>query len=183
MLGMIRKMTLLSFTALATLSLAPVAGDVVLHGKAFAKDGDHDSDGGEHSEGGGRGGDDHGSDDGGNDDSGSDDHGGSMSHQGDDSGDDASDDSTETREDNGRRKHGNETAREHANENSRVSISVSDSEIEGLRNGSLKAVDDLGRTLEVEIENEHGTVKVEVKLDGHDVGGAPITGVQVVPAI
>lgn len=193
MLCTIRRITLLSFTALATLSLAPVAGDLALHGKAFAKDGGHESRGGEHSEGGGRGGDDHGgsddsgSDDGAGDDSGSDDgagddHGRGKGRSGDDSADDSDDDSSDTHEDNGRRRHGNETAREHANERSRVALSASESEIEGLRNGTLKAVDDLGRTLEVEIENEHGTVKVEVKLDGHDAGGPPISGVKVVPA-
>lgn len=186
MLSTIRRMTLLSFTALATLSLAPLSGDLALHGKAFAKDGGHESRGGE-SDGGGRGGDDHGDSDGGSDDGGSDDgagddHGNGKGHAGDDSADDSDDDSSSTHEDNGRRRHGNEVAREHADERSRVALSASESEIEGLRNGTLKAVDDLGRTLEVEIENEHGTVKVEVKLDGHDAGGAPISGVKVVPA-
>lgn len=202
----LRRIALLSFTAIATLSLAPAAhlltpfaGKTLLASAAFAKDGGHGS-GGEHSggESGGRGGEASGHD--GGDDSGSDsdsdsdsdssdDHGSDKGKSSDDSAtgstddsadDDSTDDSSSTHEDNGRRRHGNETARAHADDNSRVAISVSDSALAGLKDGSLKAVDNLGRTLEVEIEQEHGTVKVEVKAHGDD--DTPITGVSIVPA-
>lgn len=180
MIRSLRKIALLSFTAMATLAIVPAIGKTVLTTSAFAKDGNHESHGGDHS-GGGRG-HDGGSHEGTGHDDGDDDSGSTAGTDTDDSGDDADDDKSGKHEDNGRRRHGNDTAREHANERSRVALSVSDSELEGLRDGSLKAVDSLGRTLEVEIEKEHGTVKVEVKLDGGDDTGGAITGVKVVPA-
>lgn len=181
MLGSLRKIALLSFTAMATLAIAPVVGKTLVSSAAFAKDGNHESRGGEGGHSGGGGHDGSGHDSSGRGHDGGDD-GASSGSDSDDSADDGDDDSAGTHEDNGRRRHGNETAREHANEHSRVALSVSDSELEGLKNGSLKAVDSQGRTLEVEIEKEHGTVKVEVKLHGDDDTGEAITGVKVVPA-
>lgn len=194
----LRKILLLSFSAIATLSLAPAAHTLVpkgvaplLDSAAQAKDGghdsdgggrgsdggDHDSDGGDHDSDGGKG--DHDSNAGGNgkgrghDDSASDDDGDTETEHGVES---------EDHHDNGRRRHGNDVARAHANENSRVAISASDDAIEGLKDGSLKAVDSLGRELEVEIEVEHGTTRVEVKLHDDVDDSQPITGVSIVPA-
>lgn len=144
-----------------------------------------------------KGGDDSGSGHGG--DSGSDDHGGSgdnsgsgSRHSGDDDDDDDDnsgrhgrhhaqghdDDDDDRRGRRGRGRGGDDDFRDE------VPLSVSEASLQGLLNGSLIAIDDLGRRLEVEIEIEHGVRTVMVKPHRSTVRTTPgpITSVSVVPA-
>ena len=182
----LRKVALLSFTAIATLSLAPVLslpGGKLVAPPAMAKDGGHgggeshggESRGGEHSGGeAGHSGDDHGKDSDSDADADSD---SDSSSDDDGAGHDVGDDNAAASGWEHSRHHGRDNRGDHAN----VTLSVSDSELQGLKDGTLKAVDSLGRTLEVEIEHRHGTETVEVSLDGKDNSGGPITGVTLVP--
>jgi len=65
-----------------------------------------------------------------------------------------------------------------------VDLNVSDENLQGLLNGSLVAVDNLGRVLEVEVEREHGVRAVTVKPHGGDFrrNPGPITNVSIRPA-
>lgn len=67
---------------------------------------------------------------------------------------------------------------------SRVQLQVSGSNLSGLVNGSLLAVDNLGRVLEIEVEVEHGVTKVIAKPQEKDARNnpGPITSVTLVPA-
>lgn len=135
---------------------------------------------------------------GGSDDSGGDDHGGGGGNSGggdhggrggrDDAGDDRGGQSGRD-EDHGRR-HGRDHAEDDNNlkqprENRArpgVVLSVSRESLAGLLNGSLVAVDQLGRRLEIELENEHGTsvVKAEVHRSDAVRNPGPITNVKVI---
>lgn len=66
----------------------------------------------------------------------------------------------------------------------RVQLQMSAADLDGLRNGSLKAVDNLGRVLEIEVETEHGATKIVAQPDGDDANRIPgaITSVKIVPA-
>lgn len=63
-------------------------------------------------------------------------------------------------------------------------LKVSDHSLKGLLNGSLIAVDNLGRTLEVEVEFEHGKRIVKVGPHGSDLHRTPgpIESVSIRPA-
>jgi hypothetical protein len=65
-----------------------------------------------------------------------------------------------------------------------VDLNVSDENLRGLLNGSLVAVDNLGRVLEVEVEREHGVRAVTVKPHGGDFrrNPGPITNISIRPA-
>ena len=191
---------LASVGALAvTLSLPAMQSGDTDHfsASAFARDGSDDSgdsDGsGDDNSGSGRGGDnDH--DDGGR----GDDNGGRSGHDDDD--DDSSgrgggdDDDDEGRDDRGRgrddddRHVGEEPGDRHGgrgNDNRpEVTLSVSEASLTGLLNGSLAAVDQLGRRLEVEVELEHGTRTVVAHPHRGDFARSPggITAVNIVPA-
>ncbi|QLL63678.1 hypothetical protein FKV68_01745 [Sinorhizobium mexicanum] len=54
-----------------------------------------------------------------------------------------------------------------------VALNVSEDRLRGLLNGSLVAVDNLGRVLEVEVEFEHGARFVTVKPHGSDARRNP----------
>jgi hypothetical protein len=155
---------------------------------AYARGGSGGSGGDDH--GGGSGsanssGDDHGGRSGDNN-SGDDDHGrrgghaGSADHRGGQSG----------RVDDHGRKHGRDHAEDDNNGNQprenrsrpEVVLSVSRESLAGLLNGSLVAVDQLGRRLEIELENEHGTSVVKAEVHRSDAARkpGPITNVTVV---
>ncbi|MGO4619327.1 hypothetical protein AB4Z34_21100 [Ensifer sp. 2YAB10] len=65
-----------------------------------------------------------------------------------------------------------------------IELRVSEESLRGLRDGSLIAVDDLGRVLEVEVEFEHGVrvVKVEPHRGDFRRNPGPITTVSIRPA-
>lgn len=65
-----------------------------------------------------------------------------------------------------------------------VTLNVSEDSLRGLRDGSLIAVDNLGRVLEVDVEFEHGQRVVTVEPHGGDArrNPGPITSVSIQPA-
>lgn len=197
MIATTRKLLLLSISALSIFAFAPVVphGASVLGGfstDAVARGGGDDhggdssggGDGGSSGGGSGRGG----SDDGASHDSG-DDHGGGR-HSGDD--DSASDDDGSSHQ--GRHRGNDDVADDDSDDDSMddngggrrsrpsVEISVSDESLRGLLSGSLRAVDNLGRTLEIEVETEHGAQVVIGKVHGGDAKRQPgaITSVTIV---
>jgi len=130
------------------------------------------SGGSDDSSGSGRGGgDDHSGRGRGGDDDGNDDHGRGRGRD-DAANHDANDDNP-----GGRRGGRNDNRPE-------VTLSVSQASLTGLLNGSLAAVDQLGRRLEVEIELEHGTRTVVAHPHRGDFVRNPgaITSVTIVPA-
>lgn len=74
--------------------------------------------------------------------------------------------------------------REDRGDRPEVDLKVSDESLQGLLNGSLVAVDNLGRVLEVEVELEHGVRAVTVKPHGGDFrrNPGPITTISIRPA-
>lgn len=177
---LLRKPLMASAAALFLVT-APVLQpmDGVLSSAAFARNGSDDS-----------GGDDHGGRSGG--DRSSDDHGGR-------SGRDSSDDDSSHRggsddDDHGRgrgrgRGHDDAAGDDRDDDDNRrgldgrpeTVLSVSDESLTGLLNGSLVAVDQLGRRLEIEVELEHGQriVKAEVHRSDARRTPGPITSVTV----
>lgn len=187
----IRKMVLLSFSALATLALLPAAGGVLpaqlsqaISGPAHADDHGNGSD----DHGGGHGGGSH-DNDGSHDSS---DHGRdhaeseSSDHQHQNRGENGSDDDAAERvADDDSAGAGDRRGHGHANRGGRnnVEVAVTDEGLAGLRDGSLKAVDALGRALSVKFETEHGGTVVKVRLaDRSQASMGPITGVTLVSA-
>ncbi|ANK74523.1 hypothetical protein ACI2KT_04840 [Ensifer adhaerens] len=61
---------------------------------------------------------------------------------------------------------------------------MTDENLRGLRNGSLVAVDNLGRVLEVEVEYEHGVRVVTVEPHDSDIrrNPGPVGSVSIRPA-
>jgi len=158
-----------------------------LAGHAFAKDGDSgDSDSGSDGGNSGSGGEsgDSGSDsnsdsDGRGSDSGNDDgEDGDSDNSNSGSGKDDSDDDDSAREDDSSR--GRESR-----ERDEVAVSLSQDQIQSVLSGQSRLVDNLGRTLELEIETENGVSKVTAKPHGGDArrNPGPIGNVSVVPAI
>jgi hypothetical protein len=136
-----------------------------LAGHAFAKDGDS-GDSGSGSDGRGS---DSGNDDGEDGDS-------DNSNSG--SGKDDSDDDDSASEDDSSR--GRESR-----ERDEVTVSLSQDQIQSVLSGQSRLVDNLGRTLELEIETENGVSKVTAKPHGGDArrNPGPIGNVSVVLAI
>lgn len=177
----LKEIMMVSAAALALAAALPAlqpAGSSLLSSAAYARGG-HDGGSGSSGRGGSddSGGDDHrgssgsnsghgrGNDDSGADDNGGDRHGGRSAAAGTD--------------DNGRRGRDND-----GSDRPRVTLSVSATSLQGLLNGSLIAVDQLGRRLEVEVETEHGVQTVEVKPHRSDAirNPGPITDVSIRPA-
>lgn len=180
----LRKTLLVSTMGVCGLVSAPVALSLVAAGPAhpFAvsalADDDSSGRGGSDDHGGGdRGGGGHNNDDrdgnddrsgnrdsrSGHDDNDDDDRGGRHGHDNDD-------------DDNNDRDDGRDRA-----DRDEVPLDVSEDNLRGLRDGSLVAVDNLGRVLEVEIEFEQGVRVVTVKPHGGDArrNPGPITSVAI----
>ncbi|HSO47200.1 MAG TPA: hypothetical protein VLQ68_04625 [Rhizobiaceae bacterium] len=160
---------------------------------SLAKDGGNSGSGGGDDGGnsGSGGGDDGGnSGRGGGDDSGGDDHDNSGSGSGDDSGDDSnsgsgSDDDADDSDDNDDNGRSGRSGRSGNNsERPEVEVKLTREQLAGVQAGTLKLVDNLGRVLELEIENEHGVTTVSAKPHGGDSrrNPGPITSINVVPA-
>jgi len=181
----LQKIMMASAAALALAAALPAlqpAGSSFFSSVAYARNG---HDGG--NSGSGR----SGSDDSGGDDHGSSSHDSSRSNGHGRGNDDTGDD------DNGGDRHGGRSAAaataddnghrgrdDNRSDRPRVALSVSAASLRGLLNGSLIAVDQLGRRLEVEVENEHGLQTVEVKPHRSDAirNPGPITDVAIRPA-
>lgn len=128
---------------------------------------------------------------GGSDDSGGDDHGGrsggdrSSDDHGGRSGRDSSDDDSSHRggsdDDDHGRGHDDAADNDRDDDDNRrgrdgrpeTVLSVSDESLSGLLNGSLVAVDQLGRRLEIEVELEHGQRIVKAEVHRSDARRTP----------
>lgn len=168
MINLLRRHLLVSTTALFSLTLAPALVSALsaplgasIVSVALADD---DNDGGN---------DDNGSDDNGNDDNdnGTDDDASGTDDNGDDDNgvdDDSTDDSVD---DNGVDDDSVDGS------DDRTSLVVNDAQLRGLANGTMVAVDQNGRRLDVEIEQEHNRTEVKIKAPRNSV-----TAVTIVPA-
>lgn len=178
----LRKALLVSTMGVCALVSAPIGSSLVAGGSghpfstaAFA----HDNDDNDDSSGrGGRGGNDDRDDRDDDDDRGGN-RGPGSSHDNDDDDDDdrgrhGHDDNDDDDRNGGRDR----------DDRDEVTLSVSEDSLRGLRNGSLIAVDNLGRVLEVEVEFEHGQRVVKVEPHGGDArrNPGPIGSVSIVPA-
>jgi hypothetical protein len=134
-------------------------------GYAFAKDGDGGNSGS------GSNGRDSDSDRGGND------HGNSGS-------DDSRDDSDDSSDDNSSDDDRDESRERESRDRPEVTVALSPEQIQAVLGGQSRLVDNLGRTLELEIEAEHGRTTYTAKPHGGDArrNPGPISNVSVVPA-
>ena len=205
-----RNALLASATAVVLLAISPLAQDFASsHGADFflsaayargggsgggnsGHGGSGNSGGGSHDSGGGDSGSSSGSSNGGGDDHGNsssghaeagDDHGGGRAGRGagdDDGNDDHGHHAGAAADDHHRR---GPRAGEDRADRPQVTVSVSGQALQGLLNGSLVAVDQLGRPLEIEVEREHGAVTVTAKPHRGDAqrNPGPISSVSIVP--
>lgn len=187
-----RKLLLVSTVGCLAVSGLPIAAALLPAGTGLALTsaalaGDDDKGGDDNNKSG------HGSDDSGSDDKGSSDDSGSDDKGGDDSSDDdgsddkggddkggASDDDTAAAGSGTQESRRDDRPGRNRDE---VTLSVSNESLQGLLNGSLIAVDNLGRVLEVEVEMEHGVQTVKVKPHRSDARRIPgaVTGVVIKP--
>lgn len=144
-------------------------------GSGSGRGDDNDDDGGRGDDNSGRGGHDDSDDD-------DDDHGGRGGHDDDD--DDGRDDRGRGRDDDDDDDFGDRHGGRGEDNRPEVTLSVSEESLTGLLDGSLAAVDQLGRRLEVEIELEHGTRTVVAHPHRGDFARNPggITAVNIVSA-
>lgn len=147
-------------------------------GSGSGRGDDNDDDGGRGDDNSGRGG----HDDSDDDDDDDDDHGGRGGHDDDD--DDGRDDRGRGRDDDDDDDTGDRHGGRGDDNRPEVTLSVSEESLTGLLDGSLAAVDQLGRRLEVEIELEHGTRTVVAHPHRGDFARNPggITAVNIVSA-
>ncbi len=195
----LRRTLLVSTTALAALTLIPaiaslapstIASFVVSQAEARGGDDDGGSDddgGGDDNGGGGGGRDDSGRDDSGRDDSGRDssddddddssgrdrDRDRDRNRSGDDDDDDYgdSDDRYDDSADDGSRRSGNRDRDE-------IRLIVNNTQLQGLLSGSMIPVDQNGKRLRFEVEQEHGNTEIKLRAPR-----GTLSGVTVVPAI
>lgn len=182
MINIVRRHLLVSTTALFSLTLAPALVSALsaplgasIVSVALADDdnggGNDDNDGND----GNDGNDDSGNDDNGNDDdnNGTDDDASGTDDNGDDDNgvdDDSTDDSLD---DNGV----DDNSVDDRGSDDRTSLVVNDAQLRGLANGTMVAVDQNGRRLALEIEQEHNRTEVKIKAPRNSV-----TAVTIVPA-
>lgn len=168
--SVLRKALLVSTVGICGLVSAPIGASLVATGPshpfstmAFADDDDNDND----DRGGG---DDDRDDDRGHDRDDDDDDDRGPGHRDDDDDDDRFDDVDNDFDD--------------ARDDHEIELRVTDENLRGLRNGSLVAVDNLGRVLEVEVEYERGVRVVTVEPHDSDIrrNPGPIGSVSIRPA-
>ncbi|MBC7149366.1 MAG: hypothetical protein H5U22_08285 [Rhizobium sp.] len=189
MLNMLRRHLLVSTAAVFSLTLAPALVSALsaplgasIVSVALADDdndggsddgGNDDNDGGSDDNGGD---DDNGGNDDGGNDNGSDDNGSDDSGDDDDGTDDDSSDDNGV-DDNGADDDLDNGANSNRGRDDRTSLVVNDRQLRGLKNGTMVAVDQNGRRLALEIEQEHNRTEVKIKAPRNSV-----TAVTIVPA-
>ncbi|MCM2396991.1 hypothetical protein NBH19_13005 [Rhizobium sp. S95] len=154
MFALLRKPLLLSSTALLSLTLLPaiVSGISLPLSSSIISVAYADDDGGDD-----HGGNDHG-DDSGNDSS--DDSGGDDDSRDDASDDDSDNDVSDDDKTDDRDIHDDQTSNRR-DRNVETSLVVNETQLRGLTNGTMIAVDQNGRQLRVEIEQERGMTEVK----------------------
>lgn len=182
----LRKALLVSTVGICSLVSAPLGASLIASGPAhplstaaLADDDDGDDRGGGSEDRGGRGRDDRGNDDR-DHDRGHDDH-----DDGDRDNDDGDDDDDGDDNRGPGRRDDDDDRTDDASDRPEIELRVSDESLRGLRDGSLIAVDNLGRVLEVEVEFEHGVrvVKVEPHRGDFRRNPGPIDSVTIRPAL
>lgn len=189
MTKLLRRTLLVSSTALMAITFIPVLGSIVpgplaalVATEAQARGGDDDDDSGSESDDSGRDSDsdrddsdddssgrdrDHdSSSDDDDDDDDDDNRGRGRGRGGDDDDDDSYDDDDD---DNGRRGRGGDR--------DEVRVIVNDNQLAGLRSGAMIPVDQNGKRLRFEFEEEHGQTEIKVRAPK-----GTLTGVTVIPA-
>lgn len=187
MTTLIRRTLLISSTAIIALAVLPAIGamaPVSLSGwaaqQAQASDdddgsddsGSDDSGSGGNGSGGSGGGSSHGGDDDGPDHDSDDDNGGDRDDDDsddDDSADD-SDDDDDSADDNGK-------SRGRGGDRDEIRLIVNDNQLQGLLSGSMIPVDQNGKRLRFEVEQEHGNTEIKLRAPK-----GTLTGVTVIPA-
>jgi hypothetical protein len=182
MTTLIRRTLLISSTAIIALAVLPAIGamaPVSLSGwiaqQAQASDdddGSDDSGSGGSGSGGSGGGSSHGGDDDGPDHDSDDDNGGDRDDDDsddDDSADD-SDDDDDSADDNGK-------SRGRGGDRDEIRLIVNDNQLQGLLSGSMIPVDQNGKRLRFEVEQEHGNTEIKLRAPK-----GTLTGVTVIPA-
>ncbi|WP_112809231.1 hypothetical protein [Ensifer sp.] len=178
MTATLRKALLVSTMGVCALVSAPVASSLIAAGPAhpfataaLAHGGDDDD-----SSSSGRGGNDDRDD--------NDDRGGNRGSGGGHDNDDDDDDDDRGRHDRDDDDGDDQNDDRDRDDRDEMTLNVSEDSLRGLRDGSLIAVDNLGRVLEVEVEFEHGQRVVKVEPHGGDArrNPGPITSVSIVPA-
>ncbi len=184
MTTLIRRTLLVSSTAILALALLPAIGAMapaslssLVEQQAQARGGSDDGDdnGGDDNGGddhGGRGGSshddsDHSSNDDGPDHDANDDHGGDRADDDSDDGDDLDDDSAD----------GSRHGRGRGGNRDEIRLIVNDTQLQGLLSGSMIAVDQNGKQLRFEVEQEHGNTEIKLRAPK-----GTLTGVTVIPA-
>ncbi|MDM7982312.1 MAG: hypothetical protein QUV71_18390 [Rhizobium sp.] len=187
----LRRTLLVSTTALAALTLIPAIASLApstlasfVVSQAEARGGDDDGGSDDSGDSGGGGSDDSGSDDSGRDDSGrdssdddDDDSSGrdrDRNRSGDDDDDDGYDDSDDRYDDSaedGSRRSGNRDRDE-------IRLIVNNTQLQGLLSGSMIPVDQNGKRLRFEVEQEHGNTEIKLRAPR-----GTLSSVTVVPAI
>ncbi|MGL3608220.1 hypothetical protein ACSV9I_17025 [Rhizobium sp. G187] len=184
----LRRVLLVSSTALIALTLVPVAGDMFpgslsayVDQQAQARGGDDDGDDGDDDSGGSSGSDHDSSDDDSDDDD--DDSSGRDSHDDDDddssdddddddSSDDSDDDYDDAYDDSDDRK-----GRGRGGDRDEIRLIVNEGQLQGLLSGSMIPVDQNGKRLGFEVEEEHGQKEIKLRAPK-----GTLTGVTVIPA-
>jgi hypothetical protein len=184
MTTLIRRTLLVSSTAALALTLLPAIGAMApaslsayVDQQAQARGGDDDGDDGDDdsnddSGSGGGSGSSHGGDDDGPDHDSNDDHGGDRDDDDsdNDSSDDDSDDDDDSADDNGK-------GRGRGGDRDEIRLIVNDSQLQGLLSGSMIPVDQNGKRLRFEVEQEHGNTEIKLRAPK-----GTLTGVTVIPA-
>jgi hypothetical protein len=175
---------------LLMLGVTAAAFTVSIDAPAFAKDGRDNSGSGSSNSGSGGGGDDNSGSGGGSDDDDDGDDNSGSGPSGDSDDNDSNDDSNDdnSRDDNSNddsaRRDDNRGGNGGGNKVSRptVQLTVDDATRKGLLNGTLVAVDNLGRPLEVEVEDRNGQTVVIAKPHGGDAkrNPGPISSYEIV---
>ena len=188
MTTLIRRTLLVSSTAIIALALMPAIGAMVpaslsslveqqAQARGGSDDGDDDSgsDDSGHDSSDDKGHDssddsDDSSDDDGPDHDRNDDHGGDRS---DDDSDDVSDDVNDDSLDDS----GSGKSRGRGGDRDEIRLIVNDNQLQGLLNGSMIPVDQNGKRLRFEVEQEHGNTEIKLRAPK-----GTLTGVTVIPA-
>lgn len=189
----LRRTLLVSTTALAALTLIPAIASLApstlasfVVSQAEARGGDDDGGSDDSGDSGGGGSDDSGSDDSGRDDSGRDssddddssgrdrDRDRDRNRSGDDDDDDGYDDSDDRYDDSAE----DDSRRSGNRDRDEIRLIVNNTQLQGLLSGSMIPVDQNGKRLRFEVEQEHGNTEIKLRAPR-----GTLSSVTVVPAI
>jgi hypothetical protein len=183
MTTLIRRTLLISSTAVIALAVMPaigamapvsLSGWVAQQAQASGDDDGDDDSGDDSGSGGGSssggGGSSHGGDDDGPDHDSDDDNGGDRDDDDSDDDDSADDSDDDSADDNGK-------SRSRGGDRDEIRLIVNDNQLQGLLSGSMIPVDQNGKRLRFEVEQEHGNTEIKLRAPK-----GTLTSVTVIPA-